>query len=309
MRISEYNIGCHVPTASIEVILKLCPLCGNSNTRSVYFIQDKPFVEIRNCSNCKTSFASRYPDQDFLSGYYSNYYKGHNDDQNVTTNSAIRFARHIARISLKKLSGSYPTKFKVLDYGGGDGSIGVEVAKILITKRSINVDVDVFENQSSLYGVDKRTDCNYFFEIGELSSEYNLIIASGVLEHVRNPLEVLITMVDRLADGGMIYIRTPYILPTYRLLKFFGFKQDFGYPAHFYDFSPRSWQNISEILMKKYPTISIYRTGASPSEVGMSKKPFLGLVTVLLKLPTNLGLKNWPFCGGYEVVLRKGFEK
>jgi hypothetical protein len=308
VRISEYNIGCHVPAASIEVILKLCPMCGNSISKSVYFIQEKPFVEIRNCSNCKTSFASRFPDHDFLEGYYSNYYKGHNDDQNVTTNSAIRFARHIARFSLEKFGDFPSTKFKILDYGGGDGSIGVEVAKIINRKRIIDVDIDVFENQSSLYQVDKRIECNYFFETNDLSLDYNLIIASGVLEHVRNPFEVLITMVDRLAVGGMIYIRTPYVLPTYRLLKFFGSKQDFGYPAHFFDFSPTSWGKISRMLMKKYPTISVYRTGASPSEVGISKKPFLGLITVLLKMPTNLGLKYWPFCGGYEIVLRKGFE-
>jgi len=308
MRISEYNMGCHVPQESIGPELGSCPMCGGVYSLEIFSIQESPIVKLNKCTDCKIVYANHHPLHDFLMTYYSYYYKGHNGDGNVTTDSVKRFANHITRLVLMKYIGDSPKSFKVLDYGGGDGSIGAKVAKIIGKKKSTVTSIDVFENESSIEGLEKLDGCKYLYDANNLENDYDLIIASGVLEHVKNPFEVLTLMINHLAPGGVIYIRTPYVLPVHRLLSFFGFKQDFGYPAHFFDFSPQSWEKILLLIRGVSQSMQFVYSGASPSEVGIMKRPVLGLITAILKMPTRLGFKNWPFCGGYEVLIRKNLE-
>ena len=301
-------MGCHVPEDSIGNELAGCPICGDSNSVAIFSIQENPTVELNKCASCKIAYASRLPLSNFLSSYYSTYYMGHNGDANVTTDSVKRFANHISRVVLKKYARNPSEVFKVLDYGGGDGSIGAKVAEIIGKKKSMSTSIDVFENESSIDGLKKVEKCKYLFIESDLRGDYDLIIASGVLEHVKNPLDVLKMLLNLLAPGGIIYIRTPYVVPTHRLLSYFGLKQDFGYPAHFFDFSPQCWDKILVLASDYKDSIQIVHSGASPSEVGIMKKPVLALITLIFKLPTRFGFKHWPFCGGFEVLIGKNLK-
>jgi len=308
MRVSDYNMGIHVPHDSIGTEISSCPICNSKKFESIFLVQTNPIINLNKCEYCNAVFVSHYPLEDFLSTYYSAYYRGHDGDHKVTTDSVKRFAKHITKLVSKNYLGSSARSFKILDYGGGDGSIAMKVATIMDKDKLEFATVDVFENFSSIEGIKKIDGCNYKFNENDLEDDYDLVIASGVLEHLKNPLDILNLIINRTVPGGVVYIRTPYIWPTHRLLSFFGFKQDFGYPAHFFDFSPQTWDKITLLLKEKDRTIELVHSGASPSEVGITRKPILGLISLVLKIPTRLGFRLWKFPGGYEVLLRKNIE-
>ena len=200
---------------------------------------------------------------------------------------------------------SRPGKFRILDYGGGDGSIAIQVRDNMKKIESREFELQVFETESIMDSIKKSEYCQYIFTENEIKGDFNLIIASAVLEHLQNPLDTLIFLVDKLATGGVIYIRTPYVLPFHRLLNKLGVQIDFGFPAHFFDFSPKSWDFILNELKRSIPTLEVVHRNASIPEVGIKHSPFVAVLTILIKLPARIGFKYWPFSGGLEFMLKK----
>ena len=100
-----------------------------------------------------------------------------------------------------------PANAHVLDLGYGDGHSFNNLKKLTLNK---NLRVTVIEGASSLVEVAKKNSntsievVNGFFESFESQLKFDVIIASHVLEHVDNPIDLLKHLKRFLADDGII---------------------------------------------------------------------------------------------------------
>jgi len=100
-----------------------------------------------------------------------------------------------------------PDAGNILDLGYGDGH-SFQNLKILTTHRDLQV--TVIEGAKSLVEIAKKNaNSNFdivhdFFETFQTGSRFDVIIASHVLEHVDNPVELLLHLKKFLTTNGMI---------------------------------------------------------------------------------------------------------
>src|SRR5260370_3873967 len=112
------------PTAS-------CSVCGFAGERPrVFTIQRSPDVYLLECPQCKIASASRMPAAGTLASYYGTYDSAQDPAKpRITFSSPQRLADHI--ISL--VGPSIPaTATRILDFGGGDGTLAVLIAQRLL---------------------------------------------------------------------------------------------------------------------------------------------------------------------------------
>src|ERR1035437_1033721 len=109
-----------------------CFFCGNQVRKAVYKLQDNPRVELCECTLCKASSASRMPTEETLWKYYQDYYPKDEMKSNnmVTFKQVDRFTKHLFKYISPLFNST--NAICILDYGGGDGSVAICLAKKLI---------------------------------------------------------------------------------------------------------------------------------------------------------------------------------
>lgn len=140
---------------------------------------------------------------------------------------------HLADMWIEKAGQDYewpwieshiPTNAKVLDLGYGDGHSFNNLKELSHTK---NLRVTVVEGAPSLVEVAQKNSnsnimvVNGFFESFESHLKFDVIIASHVLEHVDNPIELLTHLKRFLAKDGKILGIVPNSESIHRRLSVF----------------------------------------------------------------------------------------
>jgi 2-polyprenyl-3-methyl-5-hydroxy-6-metoxy-1,4-benzoquinol methylase len=115
-----------------------------------------------------------------LNGLFSEY-----DSVSNTHRKAI--ARYI-----KKIHGE-----KIADYGGGSGVLARFVSEELPT-----ADMQIIEPFESTFFVERLKDLPSIKFVAELSYDYDVVIAQDVLEHVDNPLNLAVDLIQATKMGG-----------------------------------------------------------------------------------------------------------
>ncbi len=246
------------------------------------------------------------PTEQFLESYYRNYYD--ETQSKITVGRPERLARHIAQL----LPENSKTTLKILDFGGGDGTLAKVLAEILrqkhpttdfkITLVDFNQEKDAenefltFHSEPSLTAVKNQ--------------KFDIILASAIIEHVPEAHHLLQELFDLLADKGTLYVRTPYVTPLKKLFRHYPLK----YPMHVHDIGPSFWNRVA----KRYSNpLEILVSQPSLVASGFSKKKWLrSCVAHTLKLPTRMEkqLRNnptdyfWNLMGGWEILFRKKNE-
>src|SRR5579859_7893526 len=106
-----------------------CPICASKELRHTEFLlQSNPDVALLCCTVCGGRSASRMPTSEALDHYYGIYYAP--DKEKVTFHNVNRFATHI-QSHLKRNRFESRKELRILDYGGGDGSLSLALAKLL----------------------------------------------------------------------------------------------------------------------------------------------------------------------------------
>lgn len=238
-----------------------------------------------------------------LDRYYSQYY-AHSQLRTTTANTENFARRVIAPMSdLGRSNG-----LRILDYGGGDGSLAHAIATRLINqpdeKRHIQIDVVDYE----LPGVysDARISVRGYKDIESVQGKYDLVLASAVLEHVPL-LNGIIRGLTRLASpGAYFYARTPFMMPLARLIRNF----DITYPAHVHDMGSSFWNRFVQTFDLQAELII---SRPSLIETTFCDAPVRTVAAFLMKLPSHLELALrrarptdpiWTLVGGWEVLLR-----
>lgn len=280
-----------------------CPWCGNdAPRRSVVRIQSDPDVQLLRCDQCLADSASRMPRPEVLAAYYAAYYDP--GAPRATFAGVGRFADHLVRYA--RIAGR--RRMRLLDFGGGDGSIAVAVAERLLRAGAERVAVEVVD-----VGEPQRTESHAggsitttFGPAVDQGADCDLVIASAILEHLPEPAPVLTSLFGRLAHGGTFYARTPWIAP---LAERTG-RVDLCYPGHVHDLGAGFWNRLPA---RAGLDVEVLRSRPSIVENDLSSSPMRALAASMLKAPAHavVAIRGegtdplWPIVGGWEVFWQR----
>jgi len=212
MKATKYHQSRHLGDSQLLQQTPECPLCGATDRRKSLSLQKQPDVDLMECLTCHGVSASRVPTEDALREYYSTYYSP-DSEQKITFDGLTRLGQHIASIACPQEG------LRVLDFGGGDGSIANSVLSASAICGSVTVvDHPSSASSTALKNVLFVTDLDGL----EPTDKFDLVIASAVLEHLPRPIEVLRDLCERLEPDGILWGRTPYVVPLMKLAKKFG---------------------------------------------------------------------------------------
>jgi SAM-dependent methyltransferase len=294
-----------VSSEEIYEATKVCPTCGNLALRvPVCKIQTEPLIEFLYCNNCKGYSASKMPTDKYLASYYNNYNYYANSDKKITFYSKIeRFAQHICKyikIDPKQ------THFKIMDFGGGDGSIALHLAKKILDQNINIVKIHVLlvdfnlEKDFDSPSIDFRC----VKKIDEVDSSFDIIIASAILEHIPDLDNNLRKIINLISKGGYFYVRVPYLIPFKKIFK----NLPLQYPAHVHDLGPSFWNRI---INRYNLDASIIISHPPLAETEFKERFLYTLFGYLFKFPAFLERKLrsnpkdyiWNYVAGWEIII------
>lgn len=295
----------HLDEDSLEPAEAGCSLCGSEALEPAWKLQGGPDVYLRYCTSCHAIGASRLPTDATLSRYYGGYYTSKatcSAENRVTFDHPERMARLLAA-GLAGPGGQVPASLRILDLGGGDGTISCATAMQLLKMGAKAVDVTVVEISTTPDDpTDERVTVRQVTDIRQSEGRFDLVIASASLEHFTRPADVLEQLLTRVASDGLFYARTPSMVPLMRVLARMGLRMDFTYPGHLYDLGQAFWEHYFA------QRTGMFRLEASrPSIVETTLDLHFGrtLAAHLLKAPWRLFGKRWGLVGGWEVMVRR----
>ena len=264
-------------------------------------MQQAPDVDYLACERCGACSVSAMPRAAFLKAFYEQHYAGPHVD--TTATYARGLGAHIAR-SLT-VSAAHGEPYRILDFGGSDGSLGVEVARSLIRAGKIErASIVVVDFVAPMRVADDCITITAAADIGDVHEVFDLVMASAVLEHIPELKPTLQALFARMSPHGWFYARTPYVLPLRRILPRF----DLLFPAHVHDLGPEFWNNVCRTYELDAEVVA-----SRPSYVQgtLRDNPLQTIAATLMKLPAHLELRlgartpRWRLVGGWEVVVRR----
>jgi SAM-dependent methyltransferase len=283
-----------------------CPFCLSIKRAVVNELQKDPVINLLLCRDCHAVSVSRMPTAETISSFYNSYYHEksyYGQEKKVTFDLTRKFARHLVGIASQYIDGQ---QLSILDFGGGDGSMAVELAKEFLKRGRSKIDITVVDYNELLSPVDDDRIClKHAMDIEALPKEtYTLVIASAVLEHLPQPGKILSNLLDLVKIRGLLYARTPYMLPLMKAASAVGLQWDFHYPSHLHDLGASFWNGVfSHINLHHKFEIII----SQPSIVETSfKNHFVRTLSAYtLKLPWYLIGNHYKMVGGWEVFALK----
>ncbi len=301
MRASVHQAGRHCADAEMLDPSPSCPLCGFAGLRRPLFsIQRAPDVALLECPQCKGASASRLPKPATLAAYYGGYYA--NAAEKVTFDNPERFARRIFRL----LGHAAQTDFRVLDFGGGDGSLSVTLAELLGQAGARRVTIDLVDREVPPAAArSAAVSVRHSRALEETAgARYDLVLASAIIEHLPEPREELWRLFGSLDPGGLLYARTPWMAPIFHLCGRLRLPFDFTYPAHLHDLGRDFWESLAGWLPLDRMHCALRHSSPSIVETTFSQAPLRSLAAHVLKAPCRVS-RRWRFCGGWEAVFER----
>ena len=283
----------------------VCPLCDSTERTPIAVLQRQPDVFLMSCHGCGASSASRIPTPQTLDDYYCHYYESSARcyEERVTFDSPERFGRHFAERILHDI---HKSRLRILDMGGGDGTIAVQTALILVQNGFEQIDITVVDyNDALTVPDDRRISMIHQKNLDDIASErYDFVVASAVIEHIPYPKTVILKLLELLNNGGIFYARTPYIAPFVRLFQKLGIPFDFTFPAHLHDLGPYFWNTFIQRHADENH-FRIIESRPSIVETSFVRHPARTLAAHIFKAPWHVLGNSYPFVGGWEIFLQK----
>lgn len=304
------TISRHVPEGHAQAF-RDCPVCGSTQPRrQVGFVQSDPTIGLLRCCRCRAVSASHLPTPAFLADYYRNvfsdlyspYNQGHEHD--ITFSDPGRFVRHLLR-DLKLAVPAAGQRVRIIDFGGGDGTLSLMLAQQLAGAAGIDI-VIVDYGSKVVVAPSERITVTKVATLDGVTQAADIVLASASIEHVGHAEPVIRKVLSLLKPGGWFYARTPYIVPLKRLVP----SIDIGYPAHVHDMGMDFWNRLPQTFGAD---LELIRSRPSIVQVTFSVSAPRWLVSHALKFPAHVECALfprkkwllWPFVGGWEAMFRR----
>lgn len=300
-RMQRGNVTVALAASDLQPASSACPVCGSTALAHKLGIQADPAIAWFACNSCRCWFASPQPTPEYLEGFYGGYY-AQNDGERVHVRPTRLAHRILDGIGLPATE-----HVRILDFGGGDGAVGFEVARQLHARGTSSADVVVVDyNHVPNPQIPPWCTARYHRELSALvdAEPFHLIVASAVLEHVLDLKAALGSLWAVMARSGWFYARTPYVGPLAAALRRIAVRFDMNYPGHLFDLGAEFWDS------------ALPRLGGSPGYVLRASRPSLvetqwrdmplqTAAAYLLKSPYRLLGRQYPFVGGWEVLIQR----
>jgi SAM-dependent methyltransferase len=302
MKSSAYQQSRHLEASEVYSATARCPVClADVPRKPVFRLQESPAIDLLECPKCRVASAAQMPLPAVLDDYYANYWS---DEADKLT---FRDGEYLAAWILKYVSiDANRDPVRILDFGGGDGTLARLMARRLLDKRPAQYEIDVVDPaaEDSQDGDKIRLHAHRTLEA--VSGPYDLILASAVLEHIPDANTTMRRLFSLAGHGGFFYARTPYVLPLARLHR----NLDFTYPGHVHDMGSGFWGRVTETFGLN---ARVVHSGPSPVETRFTKFPMRTAIAWTLKSPAFFETwlfspsrqdRLWNLVGGWEIVLQ-----
>jgi len=302
------NATFHLDESELILPDPSCLICRCATRKNAGVLQEAPKIELLRCVDCGVVSASRMPVETALAKFYEQYYQNdfyQNRKERVAVQAPQRLAGHIFEYIAKYPHGK---RIHILDFGGGDGSVAFWLGKRLLSEGlSDNISITVIDydvNSVSKSDSESITISKQSALDPSLDGQYDIVLASAILEHLTDPRKVFESLLKSLKTGGLLYARTPYMVPLRQLLRLFGVTIDFTYPAHLHDMGSRFWNRILATLQVQ-DRFELQTSRPSFVETLFATNFLRTLAAYIFKAPWYLFGDIWPLVGGWEVIIRR----
>jgi predicted TPR repeat methyltransferase len=224
---------------------RCCPVCV-SRKHDVLFRQEfasysdgglMPGYDVSVCSTCGAGFADDIPSQAEFDRYYaemSKYEHAYRDGQ-VSDVDAARFAEVV-----DLASPHVKVTDRIVDVGCATGALLAEFKKRGFTNlKGYDPSRTCCEAAKRLYGIDVAEST--INGLGSHPESADLVIMTGVLEHLADVDTSIVLLKGMLASGGMLYFEVP---DASRYDEWFSAPYQFFSMEHVNFFSPQSLSNL-----------------------------------------------------------------
>lgn len=238
--------------------LEKCPSCNAKKFHNVSIIKDhsisgESFALVQ-CDSCHLLFTNPRPKQSEIWKYYqSENYISHSNKASSLKDILYKLVRTYTITQKIRLVKSLVNSPTLLDYGCGTGHFLKAAIKLNIS----SVGLEPTKNQ--IFERDNPLTAHICESINELKdTEFNVITAWHVLEHVHSLQQTLKELTKRLSKGGHMVLALPNQKSNDAEL----YKENWaGYdvPRHLYHFSKESLLHLtSQYKLKLIKTIPMY---------------------------------------------------
>ena len=285
---------------------RCCLLCGSAELRVAGNLQRKPEVNLIECLRCRVISAGRMPRDEILQQYYSDYYAR---DEIRITSYAEGAANHIFRRTRAFLNRD-TAPLRVLDFGGGDGAIAILLGrKFVRAGLAPRIEVTVVDYNARNREVQAGIVFDWRRRLEDLpaSDRFDIVIASGVLEHIPQANQALAALLLRLNTAGIFYARTPFMIAFHRICSFLRLPSPIPFPGHLHDMGRDYWDRVLAILNPGSEFRLLASNTACVETSLLSARWPITAIYHLLKTPSRVAcLRNdYDFVGGWEVFIQR----
>jgi len=239
------------------------------------------------------------PTLEVLEDYYCRYYD--KTEETATFEGSERFGAHLYGM----LKSTQRSAMRILDFGGGvDATLSRSVAREFIGGGAERVAIALVDRSASCprdWGA-ITVDCHQ--ELQAWAREFDIVVASAVIEHIPSPRSVLMALLNSLRAGGGIYFRTPAVSSLIRLTSRFGMHMDFQYPEHVHDMGQAFWEQLIPSLGMT-DSFSIVRSQPSIVQEDFRRHPLRAALAHAMKSPWRLFGSRYTMVGGWEAVIAR----
>ena len=215
MQATSFHKGMRVNREDVYEARDRCPVCLSQDERHACLrIQNDPVIEMLFCKACEACSASHMPKRELLDRYYAQYYSKAGD--HVAFSSPERFARHLSAVLKPQAASS----LRILDFGGGDGSLAIALAQKFQVSAGfqIPIAIDVVDYEKHREASTPNVVVNGHRDLNEVGGQYDVLLASAILEHIPDAHSTIRKLVGMARPGAFMYARTPYVVPLARLV-------------------------------------------------------------------------------------------
>lgn len=260
----------------------ICPFCKSMQVDVLYLVKDwylniiNNFFFVVQCKKCRLARLDYLPIQEDINKIYP---KEYFSQPNVISHIVKFMFMKKEVMKWKKL---LPAKSRVLEIGCGNGEIlnyFYKIGKFDVVGIEQNVYICNFAKEK--YGLEIINADVEEYDLGE--KRYDLVLMQHVLEHLKDPIDVIKKIHRALKEGGYLVIWIPFFDSLEQ--KIFGrYWAGFDAPRHLYFFSV---DKITEILTEY---------GFSVKEVNYSAIPNLWIKSIRYFMKD----KNIPFYSFFD---------
>ncbi len=221
-----------------------CIVCGSTKHKTIYSgpIRSGVFgketensFDVVECNECGLTKLKHFPEVDYDSSSYREDYNETSKIENYIAMHDSEQSPRVSRIGIEKFRNK-----TVLDYGCGGGAFLDSIKGVA----NETIAIEPFHGYHKSLNDRGHKVFKYAYEAKKYKSKIDVITSFGVIEHVNNPLEMLIDIFELLSTGGSAFIETDNLDDVLMHFNIPEFNKFYYRTAHYWYFDSNSLSNI-----------------------------------------------------------------